>query len=221
MLTTGVAGRRPHKGWALGASVTSAVEGLTRALAVELAPLRVNAVSPGVVRTDLWKNMTEQERDAMYENVGKSLLVGRVGEPEEIASHLPLPDAGEATAPARSSWSTAVQRWSDVASIATAARARIDPVESRIGSGESWHTRFPHLTEDYNRSRPQHRFLPMAYQVLARKYRPQRFSDVAGQDHVTRTLMQRLNRTASPTATSSAGTAASAKRPSPESWPWR
>ncbi len=31
-------------------------------------------------------------------------------------------------------------------------------------------------------------FLPMAYQVLARKYRPQRFSDVAGQEHVTRTL---------------------------------
>ena len=28
----------------------------------------------------------------------------------------------------------------------------------------------------------------MAYQVLARKYRPQRFSDVVGQDHVTRTL---------------------------------
>jgi DNA polymerase III subunit gamma/tau len=28
----------------------------------------------------------------------------------------------------------------------------------------------------------------MAYQVLARKYRPQRFSEVIGQDHVTRTL---------------------------------
>ena len=32
----------------------------------------------------------------------------------------------------------------------------------------------------------------MAYQVLARKYRPQRFSDVAGQDHVTRTLLNAL-----------------------------
>jgi len=32
----------------------------------------------------------------------------------------------------------------------------------------------------------------MEYQVLARKYRPQRFSDVAGQDHVTRTLMNAL-----------------------------
>ena len=33
----------------------------------------------------------------------------------------------------------------------------------------------------------------MGYQVLARKYRPQRFSDVAGQDHVTRTLMNALS----------------------------
>jgi DNA polymerase III subunit gamma/tau len=32
----------------------------------------------------------------------------------------------------------------------------------------------------------------MAYQVLARKYRPQRFSDVAGQEHVTRTLSHAL-----------------------------
>ena len=32
----------------------------------------------------------------------------------------------------------------------------------------------------------------MAYQVLARKYRPQRFADVVGQDHVTVTLMNAL-----------------------------
>ncbi len=35
--------------------------------------------------------------------------------------------------------------------------------------------------------------LPMAYQVLARKYRPQRFADVIGQDHVTRTLLNALS----------------------------
>src|SRR5262252_5695254 len=33
----------------------------------------------------------------------------------------------------------------------------------------------------------------MGYQVLARKYRPQKFSDVAGQDHVTRTLLNALS----------------------------
>jgi NAD(P)-dependent dehydrogenase (short-subunit alcohol dehydrogenase family) len=85
VLTTGVAGERPHKGWTLAASVCGAIMSLTRALAVELAPIRVNAVSPGVVRTNLWKHMQEKERDGMYENVGQTLLVGRVGEASEIA----------------------------------------------------------------------------------------------------------------------------------------
>jgi NAD(P)-dependent dehydrogenase (short-subunit alcohol dehydrogenase family) len=84
-LTTGIAGERPHKGWTLAASVCGAIVSLTRALAVELAPIRVNAVSPGVVRTTLWKNMQEKEREGMFESVGKTLLVGRVGEACEIA----------------------------------------------------------------------------------------------------------------------------------------
>src|SRR6202040_584698 len=49
VLTTGVAGLRPQKGWVIAASVCGTIEALTRALAVELAPIRVNAVSPGVV----------------------------------------------------------------------------------------------------------------------------------------------------------------------------
>jgi NAD(P)-dependent dehydrogenase (short-subunit alcohol dehydrogenase family) len=85
VLTTGIAGERPYKGWALAASVCGAIVSLTRALAVELAPIRVNAVSPGVVRTNLWGNMQEHEREGMYESVGKTLLVGRVGEACEIA----------------------------------------------------------------------------------------------------------------------------------------
>jgi NAD(P)-dependent dehydrogenase (short-subunit alcohol dehydrogenase family) len=85
VLTTGIAGERPRRGWTLAASVCGAIVSLTRALAVELAPIRVNAVSPGVVRTNLWRNMQEQERDGMYESVGETLLVGRVGEACEIA----------------------------------------------------------------------------------------------------------------------------------------
>jgi NAD(P)-dependent dehydrogenase (short-subunit alcohol dehydrogenase family) len=54
-------------------------------LAIELAPIRVNAVSPGVVRTNLWQNMSAAEREHMYESVGNSLPVGRVGEPHDIA----------------------------------------------------------------------------------------------------------------------------------------
>jgi NAD(P)-dependent dehydrogenase (short-subunit alcohol dehydrogenase family) len=61
------------------------MEALTRALAVELAPIRVNAVCPGVVRTELWKDMTEFDRDAMYRNLGQKLPVGRVGEADDLA----------------------------------------------------------------------------------------------------------------------------------------
>ncbi|RDV05647.1 SDR family oxidoreductase [Undibacter mobilis] len=85
MLTTGVAGARPQKGWSIAASLCTAMEGLTRALAVELAPIRVNAVSPGVVRTPLWAGMSEEDREALYRNVGAALPVGRVGEAEDVA----------------------------------------------------------------------------------------------------------------------------------------
>jgi NAD(P)-dependent dehydrogenase (short-subunit alcohol dehydrogenase family) len=85
VLTTGIAGLRPQKGWVIAASVCGTIEALTRALAVELAPIRVNAVSPGVVRTNLWQNMPAAERENLFESVGKSLPVGRVGEADDIA----------------------------------------------------------------------------------------------------------------------------------------
>jgi len=85
VLTGGIASLRPQKGWTAGASICGAMEALTRALAVELAPLRVNLVSPGFVRTPLWAGIPEAEREAMYANRGAALPVGRVGEPEDIA----------------------------------------------------------------------------------------------------------------------------------------
>jgi len=85
VLTTGIAGQRPQSGWVVAASVCGTIEALTRALAVELAPIRVNAVSPGVVRTNLWQGMSSAEREQLFESVGKSLPVGRVGEAHDIA----------------------------------------------------------------------------------------------------------------------------------------
>jgi NAD(P)-dependent dehydrogenase (short-subunit alcohol dehydrogenase family) len=61
------------------------MESLTGALAVELAPIRVNIVVPGVVRTDLWDSMPDGERQAMYTALTDSLPVGRVGEAEDVA----------------------------------------------------------------------------------------------------------------------------------------
>jgi NAD(P)-dependent dehydrogenase (short-subunit alcohol dehydrogenase family) len=84
-LTTGVAKDRPGPGWAVAASICGAVEALTRALAVELAPVRVNAVSPGVVRSPLWSRMGDDDRERMYREVSAQIPVGRVGEVEDIA----------------------------------------------------------------------------------------------------------------------------------------
>lgn len=61
------------------------MEALTRALSVERAPLRVNAVCPGVVRTELWASMTASDREAMYQQVSAALPVGRVGEAHDVA----------------------------------------------------------------------------------------------------------------------------------------
>lgn len=85
VLTSGVASARPQKGWSMAASLCAAMEGFTRALAVELAPLRVNLVSPGLVRTPLWDGMPEADREALYASASAALPVGRVGEAEDIA----------------------------------------------------------------------------------------------------------------------------------------
>lgn len=84
-LTGGIAGARPGKGWSVASSICGMMEGFTRAMAVELAPLRVNCVVPGVIRTNLWGSMNETEREQLYTTVGNSLLVKRVGEAEDIA----------------------------------------------------------------------------------------------------------------------------------------
>jgi NAD(P)-dependent dehydrogenase (short-subunit alcohol dehydrogenase family) len=84
-LTSGIANRRPGKGWALGASSSGALEGFTTAMAVELAPIRVNIVSPGMTRTNLWSGFPVVERQQMYAQAGNRLLTGHVADPADIA----------------------------------------------------------------------------------------------------------------------------------------
>ena len=84
-LTGGSAGQRPQAGWSIAASICSAMEGLTRALAMELAPLRVNVVSPGVVKSPLWDAMPDGEREALYRHMTATLPLKHVGTPEEVA----------------------------------------------------------------------------------------------------------------------------------------
>jgi NAD(P)-dependent dehydrogenase (short-subunit alcohol dehydrogenase family) len=85
VLTNGLAGLRPQKGWSVMASICGALEALTRALAIELAPIRVNLVCAGFVKTELWSNVPESEREEMFASAARQLPVGRVGEAEDLA----------------------------------------------------------------------------------------------------------------------------------------
>jgi NAD(P)-dependent dehydrogenase (short-subunit alcohol dehydrogenase family) len=83
-LMSGLYSTRPAPGGGMGAAAVAAVEGMTRALALDLAPIRVNAVAPGLIDTPLWDSFGA-EREAILAN-GAKLPVGRIGRPEEVAA---------------------------------------------------------------------------------------------------------------------------------------
>jgi NAD(P)-dependent dehydrogenase (short-subunit alcohol dehydrogenase family) len=83
---SGILSRRPSAGLASLAAINAAVEALGRALAVELAPVRVNVVSPGTTDTPAYAQMPDDARIGMFAAAVKRSLVGRVGKPEDISS---------------------------------------------------------------------------------------------------------------------------------------
>jgi NAD(P)-dependent dehydrogenase (short-subunit alcohol dehydrogenase family) len=83
--TSGIAAYRPAARGSVVAAVNAALEGLVRALAVELAPIRINAVSPGWVDTPIWSFVAGDAKQAMLEAMAERLPAGRVGQPEDIA----------------------------------------------------------------------------------------------------------------------------------------
>lgn len=82
---SGIAAARPFPGSSAYAAVNGAVEALCRALALELAPVRVNAVSPGIVDTPAYGAMESEERRAFFESLAARLPAGRVGHPRDAA----------------------------------------------------------------------------------------------------------------------------------------
>ena len=83
-LTSGTAAEQPGFG-ALPVSICGAMNALTKALAFELAPIRVNAVAPGVVRTPMWDALSAPDRQAMYDQSAQQIPLGRVGEVGDTA----------------------------------------------------------------------------------------------------------------------------------------
>jgi NAD(P)-dependent dehydrogenase (short-subunit alcohol dehydrogenase family) len=85
VLVSGILAHAPSTGGAATAAVNGAVEALTRTLAVELAPVRVNAVCPGFVDTPTWAGMPEKDREALFDKMAGILPAGRVGRADDLA----------------------------------------------------------------------------------------------------------------------------------------
>jgi len=84
-LTDGMIAHRARKGAAISTAMAGAVEHLTRALAVDLAPIRVNAVCPGAIRTDVWNVIPAEQREERIKRMTERLPIKRIGEPDEVA----------------------------------------------------------------------------------------------------------------------------------------
>jgi NAD(P)-dependent dehydrogenase (short-subunit alcohol dehydrogenase family) len=77
---------RPSASSVLQGAINAALEALARGLALELAPVRVNAVSPGLIATPLWAGMADDKREAMFAGAAQRLPARRVGQPEDVAN---------------------------------------------------------------------------------------------------------------------------------------
>ncbi len=84
-IVSAVSARAAYPGAAGLAAVNGALEAMVPALAVELAPLRVNAVSPGVIDTRWWHVLPEEQRGVFFRTVAAASPVRRIGAPEDVA----------------------------------------------------------------------------------------------------------------------------------------
>ncbi|ARF59263.1 short-chain dehydrogenase [Streptomyces gilvosporeus] len=85
VLMSGAASARPAGPAPAYVACNAAIEGLGRGLAVELAPVRVNAVAPGTVDGHLWSNRPEAAREAAFAQYRRDALLGRPAAEDEIA----------------------------------------------------------------------------------------------------------------------------------------
>ncbi|KAF2146746.1 uncharacterized protein K452DRAFT_218961 [Aplosporella prunicola CBS 121167] len=85
--TAGVNYKRPGPQWGIAAAWIAGLEGLVRGMTVDLKPLRINMVSPGAIKTEMWDRMPmpEEHRQKLFEMTAAATTVGRMGRPEDVA----------------------------------------------------------------------------------------------------------------------------------------
>jgi NAD(P)-dependent dehydrogenase (short-subunit alcohol dehydrogenase family) len=89
-LVTGAAARAALPGTSGLAAVNGALEAMAKVLAVELAPRRVNTVSPGMTATEAYSGLPDEARSGMFAATAAKLPAGRIGAPEDIAQAILL-----------------------------------------------------------------------------------------------------------------------------------
>ena len=89
-LVSAASARQGMPGTAGLSALNAAVEGLVRPLAVELAPVRVNAVSPGLVDTPWWSGLPDQARQDLFDQAAAQLPNRRIASPADIAEAVVL-----------------------------------------------------------------------------------------------------------------------------------
>ena len=82
---SGAAARRAVPAMVPYAAINGAIESMVGPMALALAPVRVNAVAPGIIDTPFWGAMPEAARQGFFAQMGSKLPAGRVGKPEDVA----------------------------------------------------------------------------------------------------------------------------------------
>jgi NAD(P)-dependent dehydrogenase (short-subunit alcohol dehydrogenase family) len=82
---SGTSAWKPRPGGAVGSASCGAIEAFGRSLAIELAPIRVNTIAPGLIDTPLIEALVGERKAALVEREVARQPVKRVGTPEDIA----------------------------------------------------------------------------------------------------------------------------------------
>lgn len=82
--TTGIASVRPSPNGSIIAAVNGGIESAVRAFALELAPVRVNALSPGWIDTPMWDSLAGDAKAQRFEQQARRLPVGRIGTAADV-----------------------------------------------------------------------------------------------------------------------------------------
>lgn len=84
VLTNGMIAVNPRRGSLVRTAVAGSIEHMARALAIEMAPVRVNVVCPAITATGVWDNLTPANREALSRGIASTSLIPRPAEAAEV-----------------------------------------------------------------------------------------------------------------------------------------